>query len=112
MGNEEWGTEYVFPLKRERAEEEKGQRGDLVLCQRYGVIWLSREEATVKLYDFLWGNYDVSQRDYHYEGTFKGDEGFQTYPPRGSNMSVCLSRCLSVTHCFTSVVCALNTVCP
>lgn len=61
----------------------------------------------MKLYDSLWRNYDVSQRDYHYERTFKGDEGFQTHPP-------CASACLSVSQCFILVICALNTtqLCP
>lgn len=59
--------EHDFPLKTEQQEEEEeGEHGDLVLCQQKGVVWLPGEEVTVRLYDSLWRNYNVSQRDYHY----------------------------------------------
>lgn len=60
------------------------------------------------LYDFLWKNDDVSQRDYRYEQALKGDEVSGNILPCGSDMSVSLS-----VIGYSAVLCMCsNTICP
>lgn len=80
----------------------RGRRAWWFRAVSAGVAWLSRDEDTVRLYESLLRNYDVSQRDYHHERIFKGDERFQSRPPWAvifPQLSACLSFWITVLQC-------------
>lgn len=85
----------------------RGRRAWWFRAVSAGVAWLSRDEDTVRLYESLLRNYDVSQRDYHHERIFKGDERFQSRPPWAV---ICPAVCLPVflNHSFTMFICSPN----